>query len=280
MMDNKPHCIYWNELAVADEVLHVHLARYRKGQWFSLHSHSFTELIYVQEGSGMHIRPDGEEPFQQGDLLFIPDVCIHGLRAHADSGFAVINIAIAPAVADGIHYRYCDERRPWPWPNENRHAVRHLSAAEQDQFEELCSAVQHHQNDRLFVDSFLLQVLCLLQPKQQVHNIPHWLDHALQLLEEPERLVRGLDELLELTEKSREYLNRCMRKYFNMTTSDYIRKRRLAQAAHLLRHTNSSIQEIGVNCGFDNEGYFFRSFKATYDCTPRQYRQDQGISPV
>ena len=48
---------------------------------------------------------------------------------------------------------------------------------------------------------------------------------------------------------------------------------RLQQAAYLLLHTENTVQQIGECCGFEDNSYFAKSFRAMYQMTPTEYRR-------
>lgn len=59
-----------------------------------------------------------------------------------------------------------------------------------------------------------------------------------------------------------------------MTINEYITKTRMSVAAHLLRYTDLSINEIAAKIGLENSNYFYKLFKKTYQCTPREFVAD------
>lgn len=52
--------------------------------------------------------------------------------------------------------------------------------------------------------------------------------------------------------------------------SDYIRKRRLSQAAVLLRAKNARVLEVALRCGYESPTAFTRAFTALHGITPRE----------
>ncbi|MGM3173066.1 helix-turn-helix domain-containing protein [Dickeya lacustris] len=54
---------------------------------------------------------------------------------------------------------------------------------------------------------------------------------------------------------------------------NYIRERRLAQAAHDLACTNERIIDIAMKYGYDSQQSFSRVFVKTYQITPFSYRK-------
>ena len=55
--------------------------------------------------------------------------------------------------------------------------------------------------------------------------------------------------------------------------SEFIRGIKLSRAAHLLKTTDMTVQEIMFDCGFNNKSYFYRTFSATYGMSPKEYRK-------
>ena len=72
---------------------------------------------------------------------------------------------------------------------------------------------------------------------------------------------------------SRSQLNRRIRNITGMSTTLFIRQRRMIVAKRLLRDTSRSIGEIETICGFDSPGYFSRMFKTMTGMTPSEYRK-------
>lgn len=62
-------------------------------------------------------------------------------------------------------------------------------------------------------------------------------------------------------------------KYLRVSPVSYLINYRLKRAAKLLASTDSSIYSIASNTGFENVGYFCRSFKELFGVTPSEYRK-------
>ncbi|WP_255298470.1 AraC family transcriptional regulator [Brevibacillus dissolubilis] len=61
---------------------------------------------------------------------------------------------------------------------------------------------------------------------------------------------------------------------------DYIRKRRLSQAAQELVESDQKIMEIALTYGFSSHEAFDRAFKKMFGITPRQYRLSQTAPSI
>ena len=63
------------------------------------------------------------------------------------------------------------------------------------------------------------------------------------------------------------------KKYLHTTPVKYLIDYRMKEAAKLLSATESSVSAIARQTGFDNTGYFCRTFKELYGLTPTEYRR-------
>lgn len=72
---------------------------------------------------------------------------------------------------------------------------------------------------------------------------------------------------------SRMQLHRKLLSYTGLSTSAFIRSQRLKQALHILRTSDSTINEIAYTVGFNTPSYFMKCFKETFKKTPSEYLQ-------
>ncbi|MEM7375670.1 MAG: AraC family transcriptional regulator [Bacteroidota bacterium] len=60
---------------------------------------------------------------------------------------------------------------------------------------------------------------------------------------------------------------------FDTSPTQYIKTKRLEKAKTLLATTNLRISDIAYDCGFNDIGYFSKTFHAAFDCAPSDYRK-------
>ncbi len=101
------------------------------------------------------------------------------------------------------------------------------------------------------------------------HN-PVWL--AETLISEQLRTPFRVEELARRCGLSRRHFYRCFEAEYGMPVNEFIRRKRLLQAAHDLLHTEHPLKEIADDAGFRNMSYFIRQFRRVYSVTPGQYR--------
>jgi len=72
---------------------------------------------------------------------------------------------------------------------------------------------------------------------------------------------------------SRTGLNRKMKSLVGVTPAEFMRRSRIAQAQALLADTDRSITDIALSCGFADQNYFSKAFRAQTGMSPTAYRQ-------
>lgn len=70
-----------------------------------------------------------------------------------------------------------------------------------------------------------------------------------------------------------DYLNRVFREVHDMTMTQYLHRRRLSDAAKLLRETTDSVAEVAEACGYSTVAHFRRMFERLNGLSPREYRR-------
>jgi len=82
-----------------------------------------------------------------------------------------------------------------------------------------------------------------------------------------------LHSLAGIQKISAGYLSALFRKEVGQSLTDYVNRRRIRQAAQLLRSTRLQIQTIAQHCGIPDLNYFSKTFKRYQGCSPKAYRQ-------
>ena len=72
---------------------------------------------------------------------------------------------------------------------------------------------------------------------------------------------------------SQFYLVRKFKEYTGMTINQYIVHLRVGEAKQLLIHTDLSIKEIALCCGYSNLQYFYATFRKHAMCTPLEFQK-------
>lgn len=113
-------------------------------------------------------------------------------------------------------------------------------------------------------------------PNTSKHSAPLWLSQLLSNMEQPDNFIAGTERMVLLSKKSREHLTRSLKKYYDVTLTEYINDLRLNYASNLLLNTNTPVLEICFSCGFQSVSYFYKVFKKKYQISPNEFRKQHS----
>jgi AraC-like DNA-binding protein len=80
-------------------------------------------------------------------------------------------------------------------------------------------------------------------------------------------------QLASMSNMSLRAFERQFRATFHLTPQKFLRKLRLRIASRALMHTDESLSEIALKCGFADQSHFSREFRRQFGRTPRDYRE-------
>ena len=84
----------------------------------------------------------------------------------------------------------------------------------------------------------------------------------------------GLSQLAKLNNVNSSYLSTLFKAETGMTITEFITRKRIDLAKHLLENQNIQIQSVAQKCGILDLQYFSKVFKKHTGMTPRQYREE------
>jgi AraC family cel operon transcriptional repressor len=231
-----------------------------------LHDHDFYEYFLVVAGTGEHLVPSGPYKITQGDLVFIAAEHRHSIRAQ---DLDIINIAFprsvwAPATAISPELTAI-------FATDEPQCVR-TSQAQRERFLYWAHELDPQRDQALAVQAMLFDVLRAGNSAEVETHAPHWLREALDEISRPPFLSEGMSALVEISQRSREYIWRSCRQAYGKSPQELINQMRMHYAEQALRLSNASILHICYDCGLSNVSHFYRMFRKSYGMTPKQYR--------
>lgn len=246
------------------------------------HCHDFYEIFIVASGDIIHWVNGSTQKLSEGSLVFIrPDDVHYYVYDNPQENTEYINLAFSKEVAQQL-FAYLSYNFPSkdllncdmpPTVILNSIEKKHLLS----QIGEL-NVINWHDKKALN-----LRVKVLLADvftrhfynieKNNDDTIPPWLSHLTHIMEQPKNFIAGIDKMTEVSNRSREHISRCLKKYLNLTPSQYINDLRINYASNLLISTDKTVIDICYDCGFQNLGYFYTIFKNKYNCSPKSFRE-------
>ncbi|MCD9023775.1 response regulator transcription factor [Cohnella silvisoli] len=132
-----------------------------------------------------------------------------------------------------------------------------------------------------FRDQDLLEALNKAQERlpEQKPNEPdkrYEIRHALEYVDKHLSEPFDLGAMALHVGLSANYLGVLFRKETGASFQDYVKRKRLEKAAHLLRHSHLKVYEVASETGFPNYRYFTDVFCQQYGRSPREFRNGHG----
>jgi AraC family transcriptional regulator len=107
--------------------------------------------------------------------------------------------------------------------------------------------------------------------KEYASTVP-WLEHVREYLAAHCTTSLRLTDLTDVAGRHPVHVSREFRRFFGKTMAQFVRERRVIRAAEMLRHSEYSIADVSLNCGFYDQSHFTNVFRHHLGCTPAHYR--------
>jgi AraC family transcriptional regulator len=102
---------------------------------------------------------------------------------------------------------------------------------------------------------------------------PQWLKRAREIVETRFLEPLSLAEIATAVGVHLVHLSREFHRYNRCTVGELIRRRRVEHACDLLAHSDLSLAEIALACGFSDQSHFSMMFKRHTGITPSKFRK-------
>jgi AraC family L-rhamnose operon transcriptional activator RhaR len=254
-----------------------------------LHRHEFAELALIIKGQALHQTPFGEYPIRAGDIYFIPQGMVHGVRRI--EGLALVNLLFVPerflfpftrlSCIPGFHTLFT-LRPQADGQGEFVNKLR-LDPLELVRVEGVLARIRQELDERRdgyalaaenLAAGLLIDLCRLMSVEGEASGIFHF-----RIARAISKLEQHLSEPIDL-ERAAGFAGmgaRSFQRYFaqamGCSFSNYLLGMRLRRAAVLLRTSHVGITEIGLECGFPDNNYFTRAFRKGMGITPTEYRR-------
>lgn len=110
----------------------------------------------------------------------------------------------------------------------------------------------------------------------KVYLTPQKIAEINQLLQTPEFIYDQkikLEQFAQRVAVNSTYLNRYFKQEYGCSFLQYITLLRIEKAEMLLRDSNTEIEDICYNTGFNSPSAFHKAFKNRYGCSPSEWRK-------
>lgn len=252
-----------------------------------MHRHSYYELFITLSDDVIHVFPDRQIPIARNTIVLVrPDDAHTQLYEQMQPGKRLMNVTFALEVMDNVFEFLAHagiEKEAFLSPAFPPSRV--LSEMQSREYVlEFEKRLQFYAMDESLLCRNIYSFLCYVffnlfsapesEYKKVVHP-PYWLEVTCEKMKRFENFYEGLPRMVEISGKTQEHLARSMKKYYGMTTSQYINDLRLSYAVSKLVNAESedSMLEVILDSGFQSPGHFYKLFAEKYGMTPKEYRK-------
>lgn len=250
---------------------------------FNPHSHTFYEIFITISGTVTHLINGITQKLPEGTLVFIRPNDVHGYLYDTpeSTDTTYVNLTFTYETAEQL-FAYLSET----FPSQkllfcDMPPTVILNKVEKKRLLSLISELNSvNWQDKNALKLRMRLLLCEIfvrffsnAPDHAQSDVPIWFSQLLSDMEHPDNFLKGTQRMIELSQRTREHLSRCIKKYLGMSATEYINELKINYASNLLLHTNTPILSICFDCGFQNISYFNKRFKKKYGISPREFRK-------
>ena len=252
------------------------------------HTHEFTELVVVYEGSGINCVDGFQYQLSTGDVFvihagqkhsYIKTCHLHLCNVLFDSTLLEIR-GIDMSHLPGFHALFFLEPTLRKTNFNNR---LHLNSDHLIKTRPIITDLEkeleeQHPGFRLVSQSLFFLLVGMLsrwydnattEDSVKLLRIAKSIAHMEQSLHEP----ISVDALAEIAHMSVRNFYRTFQQATGVSPHQYLTDLRISHAAELLRHSDDSITEIAYECGFQDSSYMAKQFKSHTGTTPSMFRK-------
>lgn len=249
------------------------------------HWHSEVEFVFIEKGTAEFLVGSGRYVLTEGTGIFINSQVIH--RFEASESVIIPNIVFSPSLLSAKDSLiYCKYIQPLldssveclifspevPWQKE---VLKNLLLVFDVQDTESIGEIK--------TVELLLKIWETVYENANIsESIPAakatahtqaQLQIMMQYIHKNYSEHITLADIAQTVSVSKSSALNIFNKYLRISPVSYLINYRLKRAAKLLASTDGSIYSIASNTGFENVGYFCRSFKKFFGVTPSEYRK-------
>ncbi len=240
------------------------------------HSHSYSEIMFVEKGEGEQQINGRHQVMEKGDLLVLrPNRDAHCVSS-IDDDFSIMQIAVQEESINFIMDRYFHHStRLWETKNADP-TVFKLNEKQQEWYKSVFFELQRSERTLLKVEKFLLELIDILSDPHSYYppgDESDWVQIILRQVVNPEVFSKGPKGLCDVVNKSQEHISRELRKRLGKTPSEIINEARIDYAKRELIFSEKEIFDIAMDCGFGSLSQFYNVFVTSVHISPGKYRK-------
>lgn len=246
------------------------------------HWHREWEIIRVLSGTFLLNIHGAEYHAEAGDVFLLPEGVLHG-GTPRECIYECLNFDLEELCARTqptrgslrpfFRGRYLPRTRYCPDDTALYPVFEELLDAVARQSGEVCVLQTVGNLHRLFAAILAQEAYATDAPTATRTDTIDRLKPVLEYVESHFNQPLSLAGLAEIIGMNGKYFCRFFRQVTGQTPMNYVNIYRIEQAAHMLCATDTSVTEVGLECGFSDTSHFVKLFKKYKGITPKQFRK-------
>lgn len=248
------------------------------------HRHDFYEILYLSNGTGIHIIDNNKYTIQPPCIFFMSPGQTHKLELSNDiegyiflfsADFYLVNQQNKNRLISFPFFFSIIQQNP-PLYLKNQNDNKFIS----NLFERGCLELQKQNYSEEIIRSLLDLILltCNDLYPSEYGTIPNKKGHILVkkfllLIEENYQSNLRVNDYAEKLAITPNHLTQLVKEITGKTTIDIIYEKKIVEIKRLLLHTNLTINEISEKLNFEDQSYFTKYFKKKTGLSPKIFRQ-------
>ena len=271
----------------------INITHCKKDMGCKIHTHEFVELIYTVEGIATHSIDGQEYVVEAGDLLFVNYGQTHSFVGNPN--YEYYNLLYVPEFfseelinSENIYEIFeISMFREFGGCHDTHSQLVHFKGNEYLEIKKLVEDmerefIQKEMGYRSVLNGYSRVLFSKILRKLKYSNvnedvqkcINHVTADLLAYIDAKCFEKISLKEIAAQTFYNPAYLSRMFRSQYGISLSEYIKKKRMEEAAKLLTASDLSNEEIMNKVGYTDRKQFYKSFKEIYHLTPTQFRKN------
>lgn len=276
-MSNKRHDFAYKEKQPhSEKLLYISSAVY-DADWHSVaHTHYFSELFFILEGSGQFIIENSFYPVSTNDLIIVKPNVFHTEVSDTSSPLKYIVLGIegldlTPSTSKKEDVLFCIT---------NLYDIRDTILF---YLRQMLNEVEKKQPGHdILCQNFIENLIVILNRHPRFSNtllpastkksshlgasVRHYIDNHYK-----EEIT--LDSMAEIVHSSKYHIIHTFTEEYGVSPIKYLISKRINESCYLLESTDHSLASISQLLGFSSPSYFSQTFKKEMNCSPMEYRK-------
>ncbi len=236
------------------------------------HSHAFTEIVFVRNGTALHQIANCSVEIKKGDLFIIETDDVHSIRPLGDSEkFKITNVIVSKDLLktpsgisplrvfnmDKMMYEYQIDRIEKEYLSEKSN-------------EEILLLLVNNLFNSVKIETLLTEKVKPFAKKHMVADI--YIDNAIEYVKTHYQSKITLKDIADAVGVYPSYLQKLFHENRSTSVMRFVQRYRLEKSCQLLIESELSIDEICNAVGVGDLKNYYSYFKRYFNVTPQAFR--------